>query len=47
MLAPRSWASAAASKASHHAAGHSLSPIVFQTVALAWGGAPLSSMISQ
>ena len=40
-------AEVAASNAFHHDAGHLLRPIVFQTTAVASGGAPLSSMISQ
>ena len=46
-VSPSSLASAAASKAPHWAAGHLFRPIVFQTVTVAVGGAPLSSMISQ
>ena len=46
-VSPSSWARSPASKAFHHAAGQRFSPIVFQTVALASGGAPFSSMISQ
>jgi hypothetical protein len=46
-VSPSSLARSPASKAFHHAAGQRLSPSVFQTVALASGGAPFSSMISQ
>ncbi len=46
-VAPSSRASAPASRAFHHAGGQRFSPIVFQTVAVASGGAPRSSMISQ
>ena len=46
-LAPSSVARLPASKAFHCAAGQRFSPIVFQTVALAFGGVPFSAMISQ
>ncbi len=46
-VSPSSCARSAASNAFHQAAGHLFSPIVFHTVARAFGGAPLSSMISQ
>jgi hypothetical protein len=46
-VSPRSLASSAASNDFHFAAGHLFSPIVFHTTAVAFGGAPLSSMISQ
>jgi hypothetical protein len=46
-VAPSSRASSPASNPSHHGAGQRFSPIVFQIVALASGGAPFSSMISQ
>ena len=45
--APRSAASAAASIASHFAAGQRLRPIVFQTVTVASGIVPRSSSTSQ
>ena len=43
----RSLASSAESKAFHHFAGHLFSPIVFQTVTVAFGSWPRSSRISQ
>ena len=46
-VAPSSRASAPASKAFHHVAGQRFRPIVFHTVAVAVGGAPRSSRISQ
>jgi hypothetical protein len=46
-VAPRSRASSPASSPFHQAAGQRFSPIVFHTVAVASGSAPLSSITSQ